>query len=202
MDIDLSTRCLKWMRKSVSEQLLRKYEPKITWLKHDSNLHGVGHMTRVLILQELICNVLYETGVKLNRTALRYASMAHDVGRIDDGYDPEHGRRSVAWMNQHLTNKMSPEDLDVATYIVHWHVPPDNEAPVMTPELKVLKDADGLDRVRLNDLDTNYLRIDGSKGLVDIAQQLHRLSCDDGKKDSFEAVISAAKQMRIVTFVL
>lgn len=94
---------------------------------------------------------------------------------------------------------MSPEDLDVATYIVHWHVPADSTAPVMTTELQVMKDADGLDRLRLGDLDVTRLRTDTAKGLVDVASELEALSKGvDDRPVAFEQVLSAAKLLGLV----
>lgn len=158
-------------------------------------------MTRVFILQELICDLLEKDGLTVNRTATRYAAMAHDVGRIDDGLDSEHGERSAIWMKKYLGGKVSPEDLTVAMYCVQWHVPPDSEAPLMSPELKVLKDADGLERVRLGDLNSNYLRTDAAKSLIDLAQQLYETSrqyMDSEKAETFEDVVNAAKRLKLI----
>ena len=158
-------------------------------------------MARVLILQELIAGQLEREGLKLDREALRYAAMTHDVGRLDDGKDLEHGTRSAQWIKENLSNKMSPETLDIATYIVHWHVPSDGDAPVMTEELKVLKDADGLDRVRLGDLDPNYLRTEPAKKLLKVAERLYDLSVapeGTNEPNSFSAVLSAAGRMGII----
>lgn len=185
----------------ISEQLLRRFEPQEEWLAHDSQLHGVGHMTRVLILQELIAERLEQSGAAMNREALRYGAMAHDIGRLDDGTDPEHGERSAQWIRAHLADRMMPEALDIATYIVRWHVPPDNAAPDMTIELQVLKDADGLDRVRLRDLNTSYLRTSVANGLIDIAQRLFDYSLPasrDVQKETFADVLAAAKRLRLV----
>ena len=189
------------MQNSITQQLLYDYEPKESWLAHDSDIHGVGHMTRVFILQELICDQLEKEGTAVNRQATRYGAMAHDVGRHDDGRDLEHGRRSAEWMQKNLAGKMSPEALDVATYIVHWHVPPDDEAPVMTTELKVLKDADGLDRARLGDLDPSYLRTNAAKNLVDVAQKLYEASLPTDisqQKETFANVLEAAKRLGLI----
>lgn len=188
-------------RMQIPQELLYDFEPQESWLAHDSEIHGVGHMARVFILQELICNQLEDEGTAVNRQATRFGAMAHDVGRHDDGRDLEHGRRSAEWMQENLADKMPPETLDVATYIVHWHVPPDDEAPVMTTELKVLKDADGLDRARLGDLDPSYLRTNAAKNLVKVAQQLYEASQrGDGNqgKDTFETVLEAAKQLKLI----
>ena len=70
----------------------------------------------------------------------------------------------------------------------------------MTNELKVLKDADGLDRVRLGDLDPTRLRTDVAQSLIDTAQKLYDASQPNRpyEKDSFETVLAAARQLRIV----
>ena len=44
-------------------------------------------------------------------------------------------------------------------WAITWHVPPDDQCPEWTPELRCLKDADGLDRVRLGDFAPSYLRL-------------------------------------------
>ncbi len=182
----------------IPEQLIRKFETKSSWLSHDSELHGVDHMARVFILQELICNRLEEQGVAVNREVVRWAAATHDVGRIDDGVDLEHGTRSAKWIEENLYDQMSPKMLDKVTYIVHWHVPPDSEAPVMTTELKVLKDADALDRVRLGDLDTSYLRTDVATGLVGLSEDLYQSYLDNKSDDAFDAVFKAGLSIGVV----
>ena len=182
----------------ISEQLVRDFEPQKSWLMHDSLVHGVDHLTRVFILQELICNRLEAQNVPVNREALRWASSVHDVGRIDDGIDAEHGSRSAQWIKDNLSDRMSLELLDLVTYIVHWHVPSDDMAPTMTMELQVLKDADALDRIRIGDLNTSYLRTDAARSLVDVAEDLfvyYEKSHDD---NAFESVIRAAQIIGVV----
>ena len=94
---------------------------------------------------------------------------------------------------------MTPELLDTVTYIVHWHVPPDHEAPVMTTELQVLKDADGLDRVRLGDLDPTFLRTDVAPELIDIAQDLYDSYLENNTDDDFKSVVQAATASGVVS---
>lgn len=185
---------------TISEQLLLGYETQQDWLRHDSLIHGVGHMSRVFILQELICDQLEQQGAVVDRQATRWAASVHDVGRVDDGIDPDHGRRSAEWMNRNVPAGISPETIDRATYAVHWHVPSDDAAPVMTTELKVLKDADALDRVRLGDLNVSYLRTEAAKGMVDVAQQLYEasVSVDLDEGESFLSVLAAAIQLGLV----
>lgn len=184
----------------IPESLIREYQPQESWLRHDSTIHGIGHLTRVFILQELISNQLVRDGEILNQQALRWAAISHDVGRVDDGLDPQHGRRSAQWMHENLREAMSPETLDIATYIVRWHVPNDWEAPKMTLELQILKDADALDRVRLDDLDPAFLRTNPSQELIDIAQQLCDLSLTENiPKETFDSVLTAARKLNLVT---
>lgn len=95
---------------------------------------------------------------------------------------------------------MSPELLDTVTYIVHWHVPSDSEAPVMTTELKVLKDADALDRVRLGDLNSDYLRTEAAHLLIDVARDLYHAYLHTDSNDSFSAVIAAARDVGVVAW--
>ena len=184
----------------IPAQLIYGYEFKKEWLLYDSRLHGVGHMTRVFILQELICQQLERQGDIVNRMATRWATSVHDVGRIDDEFDLEHGKRSVKWMNVNVPASVSPETLDIATYIVHWHVPHDDEAPTMTTELQVMKDADSLDRVRLGDLDESYLRTAPAKNMVYVAQQLWEASLpsNPNENESFLSVIKAAIKLGLV----
>lgn len=157
-------------------------------------------MMRVFILQELICDQLECEGVSANREATRWATSVHDIGRIDDGLDLEHGRRSAEWMNANIPSGLSPETIDIATYIVHWHVPSDDQAPVMTTELKVMKDTDALDRVRLGDLNQSYLRTDAARNLVELAQKLSDASMPrtPHEKESFQTVLRAAIELGLI----
>lgn len=182
----------------IPEQLLREFEPQQSWLMHDSHVHGVDHMARVFILQELICQKLEEQDIKVNREALRWAAMTHDVGRVDDGIDINHGRRSSKWIEENLSAQMSPEMLDIVTYIVHWHVPSDTDAPVMTIELQVLKDADALDRVRLGDLDIRYLRTEAAQSLVSVAEELFSAYENITLDDAFDGVVKSAQSIGVI----
>ena len=190
------------IKNSISEQLLRDFEPQESWLTHDSNIHGVGHLSRVFVLQELICNLLVEQGVAVNREATRWAAMTHDVGRIDDGLDLDHGWRSAEWIKNNLHDQMTPELLDTVMYIVHWHVPSDEEAPEMTIELQVLKDADGLDRVRLGDLNPSYLRTKAAMQLIETARRLDELSLPvnpvKNRYEKFDDVLRAARALNLI----
>jgi hypothetical protein len=92
----------------------------------------------------------------------------HDTGRVCDYLDGAHGRRSAEKLPA-LTG-LSGEDLREAAAGVEAHSLPDRQmeeilaahAPADLPRARMLaqmlKDADGLDRVRVQDLDVRYLR--------------------------------------------
>ena len=60
----------------------------------------------------------------------------------------------------------------------------------MTPELMCIKDADGLDRVRINDLNPSFLRTETARLLVAQAWDLYRAT--ESADDPWEAVLEAA----------
>jgi hypothetical protein len=60
----------------------------------------------------------------------------------------------------------------------------------MTAELMCIKDADGLDRVRINDLNRDFLRTEPARLLVAHAWDLFRAT--ESADDPWEAVLEAA----------
>src|SRR5262249_34857390 len=119
-----------------------------------------------------------------------------------DGIDFPHGRRAAAWVHQQLRHAIPATSLETVVYLCTWHVPPDHSAPGMTPELAAFKDADGLDRVRLGDLDPRFLRWDRSKQLLlPLAEAL--LEASEAKQERegyghFECVIAAAVELGLI----
>ncbi|MGI6652975.1 MAG: HD domain-containing protein [Christensenellales bacterium] len=131
-----------------------------------SRLHGVGHISRVMVLGALLAQraQLDEDVTRL----LMYACAYHDVGRVDDSVDDEHGLRAALQVEE-LTG-LAGQPLHCLQAAVEAHSRPDERmGDVLTkygvadvayawPLAKLLKDADGLDRVRLDMLDPSYLR--------------------------------------------
>jgi hypothetical protein len=128
---------------------------------------------------------------------VRCAAATHDVGRHDDGRDPEHGLRSARWVREHrdaLSVALDDRQLEALAYCCAWHVPPDAQAPALTNELVCLKDADGLDRVRIVDLDPRQLRTERARQLPGPARRLYEASrrAGEGGGDPWEQVRAAA----------
>jgi hypothetical protein len=112
----------------------------------------------------------------------------HDIGRTHDGREPEHGANSIAKVKRlGLAAGIVPTILARTFFAMELHSVPDHIAidraaalePGHRPEpgtmlrvLWLLKDADGLDRVRIYDLDPGQLRYEESVKMVDRARQL------------------------------
>ena len=108
------------------------------------------------------------------------------AGRVGGGLPrpaPQRRRRrprprhpTGTWVREVLPGKLlrPPADLELITRACDWHVCPDRAASWDHPTLWLLKDADGLDRVRLYDLDPRFLRHPGTKQWVDAAGELFR----------------------------
>lgn len=152
------------------------------WFLRPGSIHGLSHTRRVLIHAAALAGP-----ADLDRTetdALILAAAWHDLGRTHDGLDTEHGRASVArLMDLNLAYDVAPEVLEPMLFAIEWHSTDDElakqaaanspgveahayEATVRDPRLRVLwtlKDADGLDRVRIHDLDVTRLRSEAAR---------------------------------------
>ncbi|MBI4440706.1 hypothetical protein HY639_00920 [Candidatus Woesearchaeota archaeon] len=179
---------------------LSSYEPKREWFTvSPDGLHGIMHETRVLVHAELLGNIEYATGKHVDIDALRYAAITHDVKRINDWYDFPHGGRAATWIKE--TMPIPAGHCGTVADIVKWHVTQDIAIPKMTKELELFKDADGLDRWRIGDLNENYLRTFHAANMVQTARYLYLLSTELSKEkgaDRFAAVLEAGRLLGII----
>lgn len=156
-------------------QLLIDYWPDRDWFTYDSDIHGEMHSGRVFILQELLLQYIKKSGVIVQEEPLRWAAALHDVKRVHDGVDPEHGVRAASWIRSSDSPIQQVSEKNSIANLVAMHADPDLSS--MSVELAILKDADALDRVRSNDLDISFLRFDFSRRyLLPLAEQLYRKS--------------------------
>ncbi len=157
------------------------------WFERPDGIHGLAHTRRVLIHATRIARARDLDPDWFHSLVL--ACAWHDIGRTHDGREPEHGRQSVARARQlGLDEQVEPLILRRALFAVEWHSLPDAravaravtlaregskpEVGTMLRVLWVLKDADGLDRVRLKDLDPDQLRYPCAKAMVAQAWRL------------------------------
>ncbi len=157
------------------------------WFERPQSIHGITHVRRVLIHAQAIAAARDVDPDWFESLVL--AAAWHDIGRKHDGREPEHGPNSVAKVRRlGLDTGVHPLVLARALFAIEWHSVPDHQAidhaatldPDHIPEpgtmlrvLWLLKDADGLDRVRIADLDPGQLRYEESLRFVDRAEELY-----------------------------
>lgn len=139
-------------------------------------IHGVRHIKRVLYLAEQI-SAHYDLTEK-EKKILALSVCYHDIGRWHNEVDPEHGKLSAIKMTE--LGLLDGEDLDSAEKelvcrLITCHCLRDDSFKGTPREellFRIVKDADGLDRVRIFDLDPYYLRLPESRELTDCAWML------------------------------
>jgi uncharacterized protein len=164
---------------------LDRYIPERDWFDRQeesayAGTHGIGHITRVLVWSAQITDRL---AAPLRREELLWAAGLHDIKRWDDWVDRGHGERAAEWV---LTTfpEVRPDDaarLDLSLIATlcrdheqHDHLIAEQD---WSDELRVLKDADGLERVRIDDLDPSRLRFQTvSPALEPLARRLRNRS--------------------------
>lgn len=189
--------------------VLHKYKPANEWfLRGPNGVHGITHQARVLVNQEVLSS-LVESDVpkKLDHEALRWAASTHDLRRMDDGVDRRHGIRAATWVEEEIRASIPATSLETTLYLNTWHVPHDSSAPMMTSELAIFKDADALDRGRLEELypgvlsfvDTRQLRHKVSKELLLLpSQALYEKTAVYPTDEGFEYVLYTAEKLGLL----
>ncbi|MDD4588472.1 MAG: HD domain-containing protein, partial [Heliobacteriaceae bacterium] len=153
------------------------------WFFRPYGIHGHAHTKRVLLLLLILADIvgLDEPDTIILETVALY----HDIGRDHDGVDPGHGGLSYAKaVKDRLLPGTGPQDQALVRFIMENHCVDDAKASRRVARygikdkakalrlFNIFKDADGLDRVRINDLDVNQLRTAAAKGLAGLAQEL------------------------------
>ncbi|MDF2880093.1 MAG: metal dependent phosphohydrolase [Clostridiaceae bacterium] len=160
------------------------------WFDRPNGIHGVMHIKRTLFLTLILS--YFENLNSLDSDILAYSVLLHDIGRDNDNKDNEHGVKSVKKIEELKLYKslnmdfiFEKEDNLIINYIIKNHAIKDslgienvlNEEFIKDKDravklLKLFKDCDNLDRVRISDLNIKYLRSDSAKKMVLIAHQL------------------------------
>lgn len=162
------------------------YSKKIStgWFHNPQGIHALGHTKRVLFLSLVIAYL--EKYCEEDRNILGLASIYHDIGRSNDGYDPDHGIASYdKLISQKLLESIDHQEQEILKFLVQNHAIPDQSAyrKINRYDLSdvertlrlydAFKDADGLDRVRIKDLNPEYLRTRAAHRLLLLTHQLY-----------------------------
>ena len=145
---------------------------------HASTLHGQAHVSRVLVHAFRLLEV---SGWSQEAPRLWAAVYLHDIARTHDGVCHRHGGDAMKKLDtlpllRDLFASGGVQDSDYAlihTAVVHHSLPKELDRDHPHWRLtSLLKDADGLDRVRLGDLDLRYLRNPQAREMVAFAEAL------------------------------
>ena len=167
--------------------LLRAYERLDTARLYESDYHGPGHIGRVMLLGAIIAmqQRFSERETKLLLIACGY----HDIGRINDYRDEQHGKRASDMLPKIPGLGVTAGEMTCIQAAVATHSTNDEKIDAFAKEYGVtaenldlcrmlckgLKDADNLDRVRIGDLDIRHLRFLESKRMKASAEEIYRL---------------------------
>ncbi len=145
-------------------------------------IHGISHTRRVLFLTLILS--LMEGLTETDRDLLCHVAIYHDIGRSNDNFDPGHGRESYHKVLQYDLFNGETEQQEIVRFIIENHCISDYEAERLVKDYRVsdpehlvklylvFKDADGLDRIRINDLDVKQLRTPSAHKLLLVAREL------------------------------
>lgn len=142
---------------------------KIESLYSETGIHGKLHIIKVVLFTWYIAIELNCSKQELGEAIL--AAIYHDAGRADDSEDLEHGKTGSLIYKKECIDYME-YDNDVISYAIEAHSCPDEMMPLILNKYqidnkehaikiaKILKDADALDRYRINirALDASFLR--------------------------------------------
>lgn len=156
-------------------------------LLYKSQVHGEKHITRVCILAYYLA-CLKKLPVEIIYDVLEIAKY-HDIGRINDEEDSNHGLRGAMLYDQYFRHISSKSNVYGAIITAHslgdeafervWLEWTDSMDEINYGKmlLGIIKDADALDRFRLRDcsLRTEFLHNKESLHLVRAAYELYHL---------------------------
>ena len=160
--------------------------------QYSSETHGAAHTRRVAFFARTLANLgnLDDRDKKI----LLFAAKNHDIGRVHDWEDAEHGKNSASKLNGAKGwDEFSADEQELIAFVITEHskgkddniqaisgLSPDKQAKYKTI-LEYLKDADKLDRVRLgrfDGLDPSRLSMPISKKMVKMAYQSYEFLFD------------------------
>lgn len=111
-------------------------------------IHGAMHPLRLVALVPNFCKTY-----NLPITDFLLAAAFHDIGRIDDEEDDEHGRRSAE-----MLKTLHPEASELTLDLISNHCRSVGDSAYPT-ELEYFKDLDAIDRQRYGEAEIMTIRI-------------------------------------------
>lgn len=211
--------------------ILETYRPHSSWYSNPKKAfkseYDLGHLTRVLIIQDLLATKLQEMqpSVHLDRDALRWSAVTHDVKKTSIFDVRRHGRKAAHWVATTFASthyELTKETLQQICLIDYYHGDTEKRSrTTFNPSQKIFKDADFSDTLRLGEIIPLISRVpfirrsiknivlrhysarmfyNISKDFFVIAETLNHESKKDPlyKLDPFVAVLNTAEQLGLI----
>ncbi|MCF8379118.1 MAG: HD domain-containing protein [Bacteroidales bacterium] len=153
---------------------------KEAYFDHFSQLHGIGHTYRVMMLSHFLADSFHNKYLYKMSIA---SAFVHDMARKHNGYCTDHGKwaadKKIPVFSE-LFIKAGIDECDiywikkaVENHSVSIEFKKNEPAFLLTA---LLKDADALDRIRLGEsnLDKGFLRLEQSHLLISFAKEFYR----------------------------
>jgi len=145
------------------------------FLHHESEIHGRSHIHRVMFWTKKVC---IAQGLRDIQADVLCAARLHDLARKHDGQCLVHGAMATTLLNRYepLFRELGAKDMEAIEYAVAVHclpTPLDHKHPHYLTAA-ALRDADALDRFRLNEDGPNpkYLHFERTPNFFRAAQRL------------------------------
>lgn len=152
-----------------------RINPCMYSFQRKDSTHRFSHIYRVMIGAALIAHEINKP--RLGLLAFM-AAFIHDLARLNDGYDPQHGRRSAETKLPKLTHllskyKITDQEYEMIAKASTYHCESLKEklSDDCYKVCKMLSDADALDRCRFHNaedrLNVRFLHFEESKMCID-----------------------------------
>ncbi|MBR6906348.1 MAG: hypothetical protein IKN33_05355, partial [Selenomonadaceae bacterium] len=116
------------------------------------SVHGRGHIARSYIFANVMCNMLEEAGIKVDKNAVLLSISGHDMGRSgrgNDQWEKNSANMTVGAMQQHYGQGAMGQEYEQHISGCIIHDSPQNN----TLEAMIMRAADSLDIGRTKDFD-------------------------------------------------
>jgi len=157
----------------------------------NSKVHGVYHNEKVAFFATLIA--LNEECSMKEISLLLKAAIYHDCGRVNDHDETRHGILGAKKFQSLFHDSISAKDMRIISFMIEAHAIADSsigellvkyqvskeEQALFFKLTSILKDADGLDRIRISmdlpysKLNPNYLRTETALKLIKVSHELN-----------------------------
>ncbi len=174
------------------------FQLKQEFFDTESPVHGINHTYRVMCL---VLYVGHAAGLKRDVLLALCAAFMHDFARKHDGYCNQHGDWAAQFKLEDLVplftkagvNKSEIEIIKTAVKN-HSQLEELKTDHIAYKTTALLKDADALDRIRLNmnNLDERFLRFPESVRFITFARQLY-FNTRNIKISSFVEILKIAE---------